>query len=390
MVGGSIPPSRTMSKLEWFLCIVVAIAGIVFLSPSFSSDATYEHGFSPAPISATSSAATTTLPLATTTVSLATSTHESSTSTVKKTSSVAKKTPSPEPVARDPNAVDRIQNPYDTPPESFDVINEKAREALVNILCVSRSGTMQPISGSGVVIDPRGVVLTNAHVAQYVLLAQSPNIDLSCTMRAGSPAVSKWSVVPLYIPAVWVHEHAHEIIEQHVVGTGEHDYALLLIAGNGKSFPFIPYDTREAIAFQDDPVLVASYPVEFVGSTVQNSLYAVSSITSIKKLMTFVQQTIDVLSLGGLIGAQSGSSGGAVVNAWGRLVGIVVTTSAGATTADRDLHALSMSYISRDLAAQSKLGLEALLSTDVTAAAESFNIILAPQLLEEYLRVLKR
>src|SRR3989344_1157804 len=68
-------------------------------------------------------------------------------------------------------SVTRIPNPYQFPPQKFDVINERARPTLVNILCGARSGTFRPISASGVIIDPRGVILTNAHVAQYFLLA---------------------------------------------------------------------------------------------------------------------------------------------------------------------------------------------------------------------------
>src|SRR3989344_8595044 len=55
-----------------------------------------------------------------------------------------------------------------TPVVSFDEINRKTREALVNIICTSRrGGAFNLISGSGVVIDPRGVILTNAHLGQY-------------------------------------------------------------------------------------------------------------------------------------------------------------------------------------------------------------------------------
>jgi Trypsin-like peptidase domain len=293
----------------------------------------------------------------------------------------------------DPNAVNRNNNPYPFPPQPFEVINENARNALVNIVCGPQSGTMQPISASGVIIDPRGVVLTNAHVAQYVLLSQSPKIDLVCKVRSGSPATFKWKVTTLYIPPAWVNAHVKDINNPKATGTGQHDHALLLLTETLEGdpigpLPFLVPDSRETIAFEGDQVLVASYPVEFIGSATQSAFYAVTSLTQIRKLLTFVQQTVDLLSLGGIIGAQGGSSGGAVVNQWGRLVGVVVTTSAGATTGERDLHALTLSYISRDLAAQSKVNLEGILSTDVRAAAESFGEILAPQLISKYLEVL--
>src|SRR3989344_252919 len=54
-------------------------------------------------------------------------------------------------------------------------LNEQVRAAVVNILCITGSGgPLNSISGSGVIIDPRGIILTNAHVAQYFLLKNYP------------------------------------------------------------------------------------------------------------------------------------------------------------------------------------------------------------------------
>lgn len=290
---------------------------------------------------------------------------------------------------QNPLAVSRIEHPYPFPPQPFDVTNAETRLALVNILCGARSGSFRPTSGSGVIIDPRGVILTNAHVAQYVLLASDPKVDLSCIIRGGSPARPLWNVEVLYIPPAWVKEHANEITLSRSMSTGEHDYALLRIKGtiDGSpmpvGFPYLLPDAREAIGFIDDPVLVASYPAEFIGGiTSQFSLFSASSITNIKDLLTFTEKTIDVISLGGIIEAQSGSSGGAVTNAWGRLIGIISTTSEGTTTAQRDLRAITLSYINRDLSLQSGFDLPTILAGDVGAQTAAFNTNDAPALLK--------
>ena len=281
----------------------------------------------------------------------------------------------------------RIQNPYPFPAESFDDINVAARGALVNILCIPQGASLSPISGSGVIIDPRGVILTNAHVAQYVLLSQDEQLSLHCSVRTGSPATAHWTPSVLFMPPIWVNEHAVDISAQHPTGTGEHDYALLLITNSldgsplPASFPSLPIDTREGVTFIDDQILAASYPAEFLGGiAAENDLYANSSVTTVKQLLTFGSGTIDVLSLGGIIEAQSGSSGGSVVNAWGRLVGIITTTSEGATTADRDLRAIALSYIDTDMKAQSGYSLEDLLAGNVAAEAADFAVTVAPTL----------
>lgn len=295
------------------------------------------------------------------------------------------------------NQVLRIENPYPFPQESVADINAAARSALVNILCTPRGGSLSPISGSGVLIDPRGVILTNAHVAQYVLLSQDPRVNLSCVVRIGGPARAQWVPGVLYIPSVWVDAHASEIRTSKPIGTGEHDYALLIVTASATSappppsFPFIQFDTRDAIGFEGDKVLVASYPAEFLGGiAARYNLFPASSVATIGSLLTFAVRSVDAISLGGIIEAQSGSSGGAVVNAWGRLIGLISTTSSGATTAERDLHALTLSYINRDLNLQSGASLSATLDGNIALKAQVFSDETAPALIETYLDILAK
>lgn len=293
------------------------------------------------------------------------------------------------------NIASRVENPYETPPLPFADINTVTRSALVNIFCTPHGGGLHPISGSGVIIDPRGVILTNAHVAQYVLLSESAQVNLDCAIRMGSPASAQYIAQVLYIPSAWISLHASEINNAHPLGTGEHDYALLTItaAANGSplppTFPSVSPDTREAIAFVDDDVLVASYPAELAAGSVQMSLYPASSVTTIDRLFTFGTGSVDVVSVGGVIEAQSGSSGGAIVNAWGRLVGLITTTSEGTTTSERDLRAITASYINRDLLAQSGGGLSSLLAGDILQKTEDFTAHGAVTLLQSFAPYLK-
>jgi hypothetical protein len=232
-------------------------------------------------------------------------------------------------------------------------------------------------------------------VAQYVLLSESPQIDLSCTIRTGSPAQARFTAEVLYMPKAWVNVHASEINQSSPLGTGEHDYALLVIVGNVDGtpiqtpLPYLPLDTRQGIGFLDDQVLGAGYPAEFAGGlAAQSGLYPVTSISNIKQLLTFTANSIDLFSVGGVIEAQGGSSGGPVINMWGRLIGIITTTSEGATTAERDLRALSLSYINTDIALQSGKDLQTILDGNVMAAADDFRRNSAPGLISEYLEIL--
>ena len=288
-------------------------------------------------------------------------------------------------------AVSRIKDPYATPQLPPAAINATTRSALVNIMCMPSGGSMHPISGSGVLIDPRGIILTNAHVAQYVLLSEDEDVNLSCVIRTGSPASSKWIAEVVYLPPVWAQEHASELNTSRPLGTGEHDYAFLrIIASAGSAplpatFPFVSPDSREAIGFLNDKVMAAGYPAEFLGGMgMQDNLFAASSFSSIRQLITFGTSSVDSISLGGVIEAQSGSSGGAVVNMWGRLIGMISTMTDGTTTSQRDLRAITMSYIDHDLTLQTGMNMDAFLAGSIDAREQDFNDRLAPDILQLY------
>lgn len=290
-----------------------------------------------------------------------------------------------------PNEVRRIKTPYTTEPNTDAELYTLSRAALVNIYCTSKS-RIGSISGSGVVIDPRGVILTNAHVAQYMLLVPHTETKTQCFIRTGSPSQNKYTAELLFLPAPWIAEHATDIAAKRPMGTGEHDYALLHITGTidgtelPSSFPYIPIDTREAIAFSGDRLLLAAYPAEFaIQGSRGTTLYPTSVFTRVGELMTFGERSVDLISLGGAVLAQSGSSGGAAVNLWGKLVGIISTTSAGDTTAERELRAITLFYVNRDLQTQTGLSLASFLENDLTTQSSLFMSTEAPALASKLL-----
>lgn len=285
------------------------------------------------------------------------------------------------------NEVHRVRNPYPSDPKPDAELYALGRAAIVNIYCQSK-GSLSSAAGSGVVIDPRGVILTNAHVAQYMLLASDSRMKMECFIRTGSPSENRYKADLLYLPSSWIAEHAEDIAAKRPKGTGEHDYALLVITKTvdgtplPASFPHLPIDTREAIAFSSDRVLLAGYPAEFAikGTGGSSILYPASVFTKVGELMTFGERSVDLISLGGAVLAQSGSSGGAVINLWGQLVGIISTTSDGATTAERELRAITLAYISRDFRQETGVSLSAMLASDLTTQASLFMNTQAPSL----------
>lgn len=278
-----------------------------------------------------------------------------------------------------------------TPPASsisFETINENARKAVVNILCTANpSGPLSPITGSGIMVSSNGLILTNAHIAQYFLLKDFNNQKdfLTCTIRTGNPAYPSYTAELVYIPPVWVEKHKTDIIKDNPQSTGEHDYAFIRITGRidgtpaPDNFPFIPPNLIEFTEIGTPAVLV-SYPAGFLGGqTIIQSLYQSSAVISITDRYTFGDNTVDLISLGGSVVAQKGSSGGATVDQNGELIGLITTSSDGQTTANRELRALTAAYIQRDLIKNATQTISSLASNSASFA-KTFNANIAPGL----------
>lgn len=282
-------------------------------------------------------------------------------------------------------------------------INTITRNAVVNILCTTAgAGPLNPISASGVVIDPRGVVLTNAHAAQYFLLENYPREGfVECVVRVGSPATTAYRAELLFLPPSWVAQNAEKIDDERPTGNGEHDYAFLLltetISGDSLSVP-LPYLPLALDApLQDSSVLLAGYPAGFLGgATIAKELYAASANARVGTFYTFDVNTVDLFSIGGSVVAQQGSSGGAVseenaqspVNA--ALIGLIVTSSDAPDTASRDLRALSTEYIIRDFGVERGVPLVQFLGRDLALEQVLFSQTTAPALTRQLTTVLER
>lgn len=269
--------------------------------------------------------------------------------------------------------------------------NTQTRAALVNILCITKAGGyFRPISGSGVFISSAGVVLTNAHVGQYFLLKDYPTPDnVQCVIRTGSPATPKYTARLLFLSPEWITKNADQIVSQQAMGTGENDFVFLLITGTVDGsppptrFPYIPITTDEPAP--GDPILLAAYPAGFLeGSTIEMSLYASSAVTNVTDVFTFNKDTVDLISVGGTVVSQAGSSGGAAVRTQdGALTGLIATASEGTTTASRDLRAITLAHINRSLKNEGQGGLLSLLTKNLSDQADYFNAKIVPGLTQK-------
>jgi hypothetical protein len=229
------------------------------------------------------------------------------------------------------------------------------KDATVNLYCRIKSGKKTySSSGSGVFISERGVILTNAHVAQYFLLAEEDGrVKGECDVRTGSPARDRYDASLLYISPDWLKSNVENISKNKPRGTGENDFALLYVTKASKgdlpaAFPALALHT--GIPAENSAVLIAGYPTEkldFKG--VQRKLQHVAASSTVTNLQSYgVTNFVDLITLAPSAAGSFGVSGGPVVNAANEVTGIVATK--GGNEKDRTLRAISLSYIDRTLA----------------------------------------
>lgn len=282
-----------------------------------------------------------------------------------------------------------LSAPTSTP--NFLGVNEATREALVNIMCTSEAGgPFAAISGSGIIIDSKGVILTNAHIAQYYLIKDYGRKNaLNCLIRSGSPATVMYRAELIFISPRWIETNYQKILEATPAGTGQYDYAFLLITESARegvalpsSFPFI----APAIADTNPTgkeMLLAAYPAGFLGGIlIQTNLTISSTMGVVNRVFHYEPGTIDIMNFPGSLLSQRGASGGAVVNAEKMLMGLIVTTTEGATTGDRDLQAITTAYINRQLSLESGLTLTQMLGANLPKLVEQFKQERLPSLSE--------
>ncbi|MFZ2522805.1 MAG: serine protease [Minisyncoccia bacterium] len=292
-------------------------------------------------------------------------------------------TPTPSPTKQPEKTIEFV-----LPQTDFEKVNSAVRIAIINIICTTRGGELSPISGTGVVISKKGIIVTNAHIGQYFLLKDFREKDfIQCVVRTGSPAYPTFNVELMYISPTWISENKEMIGREKPLGTGENDFAFLRITGRvdgtnlpTEGFPYLTPSIREML-LKNEPVILISYPAGFLGGlSILQNLNITSSITNIKDIYTFREGTIDILDVAGTIISQKGSSGGAVIDSFVSLLGIITTSSEAQTTDKRELRAITLSHINRTIQKELGFGLDVFLSQDPEKFSALFASTTAPGL----------
>lgn len=260
--------------------------------------------------------------------------------------------------------------------------------ALVNIYCTFTTREyIRTTTGTGFFVDPAGVIMTNAHVAQFLLLEATDALgEADCTIRTGDPAAATYMAELLYLPPAWIQENASLIDAAMPTGTGERDYALLYVARHvdpetplPARFPSLEFDTRPLPRdTRGLSVQAAGYPA-LQGA--RSELIPHYATTSISELYTFGSNLADVFSIrGSSVGAQ-GSSGGPIVTEDGLVIGMIATRGDDVRDGEGSLRAITLSHIDRTISEETGFSLERNVSGNIAYRGDIFKQTLAPFLL---------
>ncbi|MDB5204311.1 MAG: hypothetical protein JWP09_339 [Candidatus Taylorbacteria bacterium] len=273
------------------------------------------------------------------------------------------------------NEIKNIVNEIDPPKTEIEIkketanlsVEDKIKQAVVNIYCSRILGNkIQKVTGSGVVIDSSGVILTNAHVAEYFLLAENGG-STNCYIRTGSPAVSSYRAKLVYLPSVWVNANKNNLSLSTLTGTGENDYALLVITdrvrNDAPNIPLAYLNPASSSLSQNQNIFVAGYPAGFSDVRILDSaLYELTKPTTVTNISSFSGGTVDVINTGPTSVAEHGSSGGAVVDEQSNLEGLIAATTIDNQTGQKNIQAITLSYIRKSIQNNSGKNLDSLIS----------------------------
>lgn len=255
--------------------------------------------------------------------------------------------PEPKPVLPHPAITTPIQNPEiilkilpSSPPVVLPQISDRVfydrfANAVVQVFCTTPESVF---TASGVIVNERGLILINAHIAEIIKQAG----ETHCRVKHGNPADAFANLQIVYEADITL-----KILDTQVP---QYDFAFAKLTNPTAPFATVSIDLD--IVERGTTLLTLGYPSEFLQSiTAASNSNLVFSALTVDDLgdIDGDRTTAEAYVFRGGLVLQRGSSGTALFTRSGGVVGIIFATTKATTTAEREGFALMTSYINRVL-----------------------------------------
>lgn len=245
---------------------------------------------------------------------------------------------------------------------SSDEVYAEYHPAVLNIWC---EGDTAITTGTATIIDPSGILITNAHVVKDVKDASR------CVLRSWNPFenIAKFKI--LYIPPQ----------DDLIPGTSfaKNDFSFIKITepilNKGQTvWPFVKFNTN--IPSPKEQLFVFGYSTEFVGFDIAvRGIPLLFSDTEVEQVLSFDAdlKRAELLLVKGSISSQGGSSGGPLVNNNKDFVAMYSFVTKGSTTSERRGIAVLVNYVDRALNRDFGFGLKEFLHNNTASSSNIQN-----------------
>ncbi len=247
------------------------------------------------------------------------------------------------------------------------------KEAVANILCGERIGSqIKYHTGSAVAISNEGVLITNAHVAEYVLLSEFGGSDFFCEVRAGSPASPAYKAKMLFMPSLWINANKNNLKYDSLSGTGENDYALIYLSEKTKNSTssLLPTEINLSGITKNQNIFISAYPAGFSSTNILlSSLSKANTNSKIKSIWPLGSARSAVFDTEPTLLAAGGASGGGIF-AGSQLIGIIGAVVIDKETTKPAIRGISLEYISNQIKSESDKELSEFLKNPESTAGK--------------------